>query len=149
MNGDKLVISLGSARYALDTASVAGIVAADTVAFLPGQSGIVCGIISLRNEPVTVVDLVKVFAPETAGDSQTGGTVIVVRDRTRLIGLAIGSSLVSFMWDTELKNTALRGEPGRFTAGMIGPENDPVSLIDWQALFTEASRILSTEGKGG
>lgn len=149
MNGDKLVIELGAARYALDTALVAGIVAAESVPFLPGQGDLVRGIISLRNEPVTVVDLRKVFAPDGPGDEHGAGKVIVVGDKNRLIGLAIGSSTVSFMWDEELKKSASRGEAGRFTAGVIGPENDPVWIIDWRALFAEAARILSTEEKGG
>ncbi len=149
MNGDKLVIELGAARYALDTALVAGIVAAESVPFLPGQSGLVRGIISLRNEPVTVIDLRKVFAPDDPSAETAPGKVIVVRDKNRLIGLAIGSASVSFMWDDELKKQASRGEAGRFTTAVIGPENDPVWIIDWHALFTEAARILSTEEKGG
>lgn len=149
MNGDKLVIELGAARYALDTALVAGIVAAESVPFLPGQSGLVRGIISLRNEPVTVIDLRIVFAPDGPGEEKGAGKVIVVRDKNRLIGLAIGSSPVSFMWDEELEKSASRGEAGRFTTGVIGPENDPVWIIDWRALFTETARILSTEEKGG
>lgn len=149
MNGDKLVIELGSARYALETAEVAGIVAAESVPFLPGQGGLVRGIISLRNEPVTVIDLFKVFAPEDPGSIGGTGKVIVVKDRNRLIGLAIGSSPISFLWDEGLEKTAPRGQGGRFTAGVVGPENDPVWLIDWHALFSEAARILSTEEKGG
>ncbi len=149
MNGDKLVIELGAARYAVPTAEVAGIVSAGNVPFLPGQSGMVRGIISLRNEPVTVVDLVKVFAPEAASEAEHGGRVIVVKDKHRLIGLAIGTSPVSFMWDEGAGQQPRREEAGRFTAGVLGPENDPVWIIDWRALFTEATRILSTEEKGG
>lgn len=149
MNGDKLVIELGSARYALETAEVAGIVAAESVPFLPGQSGLVRGIISLRNEPVTVIDLLKVFAPEDPGCAEGTGKVIVVKGKNRLIGLAIGSSPISFLWDQGSEKTASRDQAGRFTAGVIGPENDPVWLIDWHELFAEAARILSTEEKGG
>lgn len=149
MNGDKLVIELGAARYALETALVAGIVAPESVPFLPGQGGLVRGIISLRNEPVTVIDLRKVFAPDDPGEEKGAGKVIVVRDKNRLIGLAIGSSPVSFIWGEELEKPASRGEAGRFTTAVVGPENDPVWIIDWRALFIEASRILSTEEKGG
>ncbi|MBI5587816.1 MAG: chemotaxis protein CheW [Deltaproteobacteria bacterium] len=149
MNGDKLVIALGAARYALDTSVVAGIVAVDRVPFLPGQSGFVKGIISLRNEPVTVIDLKKVLAPEVPDEGAGPGKVIVVRDKKRLIGLGIGSATVSFMWDEELKDSSPVGEAGRFTSGTIGPENDPVLIIDWTALFAETARILSTEKKGG
>lgn len=149
MNGDKLVIALGAARYALDTSAVAGIVAVDRVPLLPGQSGFVKGIISLRNEPVTVIDLRKVFAPALPDDGDGPGKIIVVRDKKRLIGLAIGSATVSFVWDEELEGSRPAGEAGGFTSGTIGPENDPVLIIDWTALFAETARILSAEEKGG
>ena len=57
MEGDKLVIALGNGKYALDTKTVAGIIELQKLPFLPGKSGFVAGVVSFRNEPVTVIDL--------------------------------------------------------------------------------------------
>lgn len=149
MNGDKLVIELGAERYALDTALVSGIVSVERVPFLPGQSGFVSGIISLRNEPVTVIDLRKVFSADAPEAPAGLRKVIVVRDKNRLLGLDIGSSNVSFIWEEETKRTDNSAGSGAFISGTIGPEESPIRIINWTALFLEASRILSTEEAGG
>lgn len=148
MNGDKLVVELGSARYAIGTSLVAGIVSAERVPFLPGQAGIVKGIISLRNEPVAVIDLRRIFAPQDPDEGDGPGRIIVVQEKKRLIGLDIGRATVSFMWDSELKREGMESSGGLFTSGTVGPENDPVWIIDWAALYAETARILSTEDKG-
>lgn len=147
MKGDKLVIELDGARFALDTAIIAGIVEVRSIPFLPGQTGFVNGIISLRNEPVTVVDIRRVFGVE----KKAGGSphkVVVVREKNRLLGFDIGSADISFLWEEELKDRAAGKGSSNFTSAKLDPESNPVELIDWSALFTEAARILSTEETG-
>lgn len=143
MEGDKLVISLGNGRFALDTRTVAGIIELERLPFLPGKSGFVSGIVSFRNEPVTVIDLSGALGDFTEAP-QTGHKVIILADRGRVLGIDIGSSQVSFIWDEELKGRTT-GEKGLYTSGRIYIADGPIDIIDWQALFNETTRLLTTD----
>lgn len=143
MEGDKLVITLASGRFALDTKAVAGIIELERLPFLPGRSGFVSGIVSFRNEPVTVIDLSGALGDftETAGE---GHKIIILAARGRPLGIDIGSSQVSFMWNEELKGRTT-GEKGLYTSGRIYAAEGPIDIIDWQAIFNETTRLLTTE----
>lgn len=143
MEGDKLVITLSAGRYALDTKAIAGIVETEKLPFLPGKRGFVSGIISFRNEPVTVVDLKSALGDFTEGEG-LGHKVIVIRDKGRLLGIDIGPAVISFIWNEELQGRAT-GEKGLYTSGRIYASDGPVDIIDWQALFNETTRLLTTE----
>lgn len=153
MDGDKIVIELDGVKLALDTAVIDGIVEVERIPFLPGQSGIVNGIISLRNEPVTVIDIRRVFSGPPAPEKTVEGgphKIIVVRGKNRLIGFDIGGAPVSFLWEEELKGrVALRhGEYPGYVSGKIDEGENPIRIIDWAALFNEAARLLSAEEPG-
>ncbi len=143
MEKDKLVIELDGTRYAFDTADVASIVESERIPVLPGSTRFVSGIISLRGEPVTVVDLGKVFNPDRIGE-EGPRRIVVVRGKNRILGFDIGSANVSFLWEEELKGSAQEGKP----AVSAGGEGRPYRAVDWGALFDETTRILSTEGTG-
>lgn len=143
MEGDKLVIALGNGKYALDTKAVAGIIELPKLPFLPGKSGFVAGVVSFRNEPVTVIDLKSALGDFTEA-ALTSHKIIVLSSRARLLGIDIGSSQVSFIWDNELKGRTT-GEKGLYTAGRIHAEDGPIDIIDWQALFNETTRLLTTD----
>ena len=143
MEGDKLVIALGNGRYALDTKAVAGIIELEKLPFLPGKSGFVAGVVSFRNEPVTVIDLKSALGDFT-GAAPTGHKIIVLSSKGRLLGIDIGSSQVSFIWDNELKGKTT-GEKGLYTAGRIYAADGPVDIIDWQTLFNETTRLLTAD----
>ncbi|CAG1770357.1 hypothetical protein BAC2_00987 [uncultured bacterium] len=143
MEGDKLVISLGAGRYALDTKAVAGIIELDKLPFLPGRRGFVSGIVSFRNEPVTVIGLSDAIGDFTDGP-KAGHKVIILAAKGKLLGIDIGSSPVSFIWDEELKGKTT-DEKGLYTSGRIYAPEGPVDIIDWQALFIETTRLLTTE----
>lgn len=146
MDGDKLVIELGGTNLGLDTKAVAGIVELEKVPVVPGQSGFIAGIISFRNEPVTVIDVRKAFgAPAEAGGQHK---VVVVKDKNRLLGLDAGPSVISFLWEEEIKALSPRENGGKYTKETIELEGRSVGMIDCAALFEEASRILSTEETG-
>ena len=143
MEGDKLVITLGAGRFALDTKAVAGIIELEKLPFLPGRSGFVTGIVSFRNEPVTVIDLSGALGDFTDAP-KTGHKVIILSSKGRLLGIDIGSALVSFIWDEELKGRTT-GEKGLYTSGRIYAAEGPIDIIDWQAIFNETTRLLTTE----
>lgn len=143
MEGDKLVITLNNGRYALDTRAVAGIVESEKLPFLPGKRGFVSGVVSFRNEPVTVVDL-KAALGDFTGAEKAGHKVIILSSGGRLLGADIGASAVSFIWDEETRGKATE-EKGLYTTGRIYTEDGPVDIIDWQSIFNETARLLATD----
>ncbi|MFQ5736703.1 MAG: chemotaxis protein CheW [Thermodesulfobacteriota bacterium] len=149
METDKMVVELEGFSIAIDTGLVAGIKEVEQLPFMPGQKGLVSGIISLRNEPVTVINIHRAFGIASAGsENERPGPrkIIVINDKGRLLGIDIGSSVVSFLWGEELKGKVTMHE-GRYIKGRIEGKKGPIRLIDPGALFDEASRILSTEGE--
>lgn len=147
--GDLLVVDLDGTGFALDTRDVASIVETERIPFLPGRSGFITGIISLRGEPVAVVDLRKVFKKPPKGGQEEGPLkVVVVRGKNRILGLDIGSAAVSFMWKEDLKGKVLGDSDREYTKGKVDLGTGAVQFIDWGALFDKASGMLSTEGTG-
>ncbi|MBI5885893.1 MAG: chemotaxis protein CheW [Deltaproteobacteria bacterium] len=142
MNADKLVLGLAGLKLAIETTEVAGIVSVQHPTYLPHQSGFVSGLISLRGEPVTVVDVRKAFKLQDAG---SGHMIVVVRDSKRTLGLDAGGAETSFLWAEELKKCIIGGDGGAFTKGTLTLDHDSYVLIDWRALFDEAARLLTTD----
>lgn len=143
MGEDRLIIEFNRARFAIDTACIAGIVEAQRLTAVPGRSGFVRGVISLRGEPVAVVDLTKAF-DALSGAVKEGAPwkVVVVKEKGHMLGLDIGAANIFFLWEEELKGRPVKEERGRFTSAYIEMAG-PIYVIDWQELFKEASVILS------
>lgn len=143
MNADKLVLGLAGLKLAIETTEVAGIVSVQRQTYLPHQSGFVSGLISLRGEPVTVVDVRKAFKLRDAAGS--GHMIVVVRDSKRTLGLDAGGAETSFLWAEELKKSVSSSEGGAFTKGTLTLDRENYIIIDWRALFDEAARLLTTD----
>lgn len=148
MNADLLVTNLGGEWFAIETSAVAGIVEAERIPFLPGAKKFIEGIISLRNEPVTVIDLKKAFWEGPSQDGDGPKKIIIAKDKTRVIGLDIGGAEVTFIWNEGAGKPAEAGQEqgARFTKGIAVSEGRSIRLVDWAAIYDETSRILSTEG---
>ncbi|GMR04158.1 MAG: hypothetical protein BMS9Abin23_0047 [Thermodesulfobacteriota bacterium] len=137
---DKLVFKLGGKSFGIETAAVAGIVEVNKVFFLPGGSGIVKGIISLRGNPVTVIDcgVLGAEADKTEG-AETPRKIIVVRESERILGIDIGSAEVSFLW---------RARPGEKNASSTGEVDEKnIKDVNCAELFNRAEKVLSPEHK--
>ncbi|MDO8426320.1 MAG: chemotaxis protein CheW [Deltaproteobacteria bacterium] len=147
MDGDRLVIELKGLNLGLGTKAVAGIVETEKIPFMPGQSGFIAGIISFRNEPVTVIDIPKAFGA-AAGAEGGPHKVVVVKEKNRHLGLDAGSSAVSFLWEEEIKGLSPAQGGGKYIKEFIDVNGRSIGMIDSAALFEEAVRILSTEGSG-
>lgn len=148
---DKLVFEIDGRRMAVDIASVDGVVEVERVFFLPGQKGPVKGIITSRGEAVVVVDMRKVLGITEPGEGKK--RVVVVNDRTRVLGLYTGEVDITFIWNEELKrkrlSPALSLEGSAFTYGVMEKDGKPVELLDWHSLWEETKSILSTEEGAG
>ena len=133
---DRLIIDFDGARCSFDTADVVGVVETQR-SFIPGRAGFVTGIISLRGEPVAVVDLRKALghAPmKKSGEGQ--GRVVVVGRKNRVLGFDVGSATVSFLWESPA------------AAGEARAQGDDVAArpVDWGRIFDETAGLLSMDG---
>ena len=140
--GDRLIFKLGARLFALDTPEVDKVVEVLRLSYLPGQGGIVSGVVSLGGEPVTVVDAARALNAPAPGPGALK-KVVVVRRGSMTLGLDIGAAPVTFEWETrpgEDEGAALGGR----TPGHKGDKT--VEPVDWPALFREAARILSSKG---
>lgn len=97
----------------------------------------VCGVINLRGEIVTVVDLRMKFgfAPLLQGEEQQ---IVIVRQGDENIGLLVDtvSDVVSAdRWDIEPPPSNLAGVPGRFFNGIYKLEHDLVAILNIDELL--------------
>lgn len=148
--GDMLVFEANGSRFAIGTDAVTSIVEADKISSIPGQTGFIKGVISLRGEPVAVVDLSKAFEEVAKPDGSRAfikghGRIVVVRDRSRTLGLYIGTTKPYFLWNEEVEGFLSSEQTGKYIKETIKVGQHTINLIDWGELFEKASRILATE----
>ncbi len=146
MTGDKLIFEVRGRRFGIDTSEVAGILEADKATQIPGQSGFVRGALSLRGEPVTIIDASMVFAGERV-ERTPRDKVIVVTDSERMLGIDIGPSKPNFMWAEELSGYAVSDSGDPRIKNVIEAGERPISILDCTALFEEATTLLATEDR--
>lgn len=150
MGTDRLVFEVKDRRFCVDTSDVASIVEAANLSFIPGQAGFIRGVISLRGEPVAVIDAHRLFGG-TAPEARPGvpARVVVVGDGRRTLGLYIGTTKPYFLWAEELAGSDVTSSDERYVDGRIEAGEAPLDIIDWTALFEEAAMALATEETGG
>ncbi len=123
---DALAFEVNGRLVGFDTASIECVVEAARVFFMPGSGGLVKGVISLRNEPVAVVDAFRALARGAVPGRGPGPSrVVIVRDRERILGFDIGST------------------KARCLPGGVDPSGRKAEMIDWAVFFDEASRVLA------
>jgi chemotaxis signal transduction protein len=110
---------------------------------LPGMAGFVSGIISLRGEPVTVVDFAMAFGFKSSPDLHgSGHRVVVISDGEKLLGLDVGSLGVSFLWGEDAAKLPFVADSGRYVKGTLG-KDAPIAIIEWAPLFNDTVKLLS------
>jgi purine-binding chemotaxis protein CheW len=82
-----LLLELGDALYAVDSGSVHEIVPTITATRLPGAPDHVRGVINLRGQLVTVIDLARRLTGMPIRNQD--GSTIVVRSGERVLGLSV------------------------------------------------------------
>ncbi|MEK6791771.1 MAG: chemotaxis protein CheW [Deltaproteobacteria bacterium] len=146
MDADKLIIAFGGLELALHTPDIAGIFEPRRIPRLPYGSGLATGVISMRGEPIVVIDLRRAFnLPPLGRDEAVCRRVVVVKTRGRHIGLDIGTASLGFIWAEEALNGNMAQEKLGFTNSILELNGRRVRVIDCAALFDETARALSTE----
>ena len=83
-----LLLEVGDGVYGLESAAVREIAAGASVTRLPGAPPHIRGVMNLRGQLVTVLDLVHLLTGAPARNAE--GSTIVVQSGERLLGLVVG-----------------------------------------------------------
>lgn len=149
---DNLIFELDSGRYALPTSEVDKVITVDRLSYMPGQSGIISGVVSLGGEPVTVVDARSALGLDHSEPGAEGiRKIVVLRSGSKMLGLDIGSAAVNFSWaarpgKTEADTEEAENGPGPDAARAELNRDNTVEQINWLALFDKAAAILKETG---
>ncbi len=141
---DKLIFKLGQKSFGIDTGIVDGVVEVNKVFFLPGGKGLVKGIISLRGNPVTVIDG-GVLEAGSSVLSDIPRKIIVVREDEHIIGIDIGDAEVSVLRREDPADKGENPMAGGFEGAAVDEEE--VHDVDCAGLFNRAEKVLSPEHK--
>jgi purine-binding chemotaxis protein CheW len=82
-----LLVDIAGALYGLEASAVREIVPMRRATRLPGAPAHVSGLINLRGQIVTVIDLVRLLSGRHAGDEN--GSTVVIESNGRLMGVSV------------------------------------------------------------
>lgn len=129
---------LGEACYGIDILAVQEIIRMATITPVSLTPDYVEGVLNLRGQIVTIIDLAaRVDIPSAADPS--GGHIIVVRHESESIGLKVDriGDVLSASWDQmESPPANLSGIHRRYLKGVLKIKNRLVEILDLPAVLT-------------
>jgi purine-binding chemotaxis protein CheW len=137
-----LVCRLGAERYALETRHLRAVQWASGITPVPCTPAFVVGIVSVRGEIVTLLDLAAMIGlPSSAGGDLEGTHPVLLLG---LDGLRSGLVVEEVLGVERLNLNALQPSlSGREFARGVGPEN--TVLLDLEALFASGRFTVADE----
>ena len=129
----RLNFKINCHRLADTLDDVYSIVGAEHFYAIPGQAPPIKGMISLRGEAIAVADIKELLGASCEDDPEKSKKVIIVKDKSRTLGLSIGDEEVLFEWQ---ENTDGEGDDGR------GKE---AHSFDWIPVYDKVTAILSSK----
>lgn len=156
---DRLTFRIDKKYYAIDTKDVHGIIEANNVYFLPGKTGFVKGVISLRGETVAVLDA-SVLCGSLGGRANDSGKIIIIEKDNRYLGLDISGAEIVFLLDKNKQPDRLEGEAAaredikevpcdiifNLTEKILSPRRKRVLIADDMEFFRNSMRDILTCG---
>jgi len=140
---DRLTFRIDKKYYGIDTRDVYGIIEAKDVYFLPGKSGFVRGVISLRGETIAVLDS-SVLCASLGGRIKASGKIIIIEKENRFLGLDITGAEIFFIWDNAADlyglddaNVAVPRAPAAIPAGEV------IEEVPCDTIFRLTEKILT------
>ncbi|MBI5598905.1 MAG: chemotaxis protein CheW [Deltaproteobacteria bacterium] len=142
-NGDRLVFSVNGRHLALPLASVERVVERPRVYFLPGGRPPLMGVITHMAEPVTVIDLDRLFGAKTG--SAAPYTVVIARAGGKIVGLCAGAAggKPSFLWSGDLRGAKPGPAAGKYISRAVELSGRIIEELDCSSLYDEISDLLS------
>jgi len=138
---DRLVFRLSEKYYGIDTNRVYGIIEAEDIYFLPGSSGFVRGVISLRGETVTVLDS-AVLSGQPCAKGERPVKIVVMKIEEQFLGLDISGAKVFFIWGK--KSGARRADGDNPGQGLESPPlTEPIEDVPCETMLSLAEKILA------
>lgn len=131
-------------HYAIEIVQVKEVFRIRDLTLLPGTPSFVLGIINIRGEIYSVIDLKKVFDLPDRGLPEFN-TVIVMRDETRRFGIVV--DLVIGI--KQIFNSSLKPPPATLTgnrAGYVkGVTAEPVIVLDGEKILADRGLIVNEQ----
>lgn len=135
--------SVGNDHYAAPVQCVREVIQTGEIRPLPGVDESIRGLLNVRGQVISVVDLVVLFAKET---SDASASYIILRrsrdEANSLLGIRVTSVLRVF----EVESVEVRSLPASFTgvdrsyfSGVFDRDDQLVLIVDPNALFEHAS----------
>jgi len=136
-----LAFKLSEKYYGIDTARVYGVIEADDIFFLPGRSGFVKGVISLRGQLVTVLDS-AVLSGNPCGRGKRRAKIVVIKIEEQLLGIDIRGAEVFFVWGK--KSGVHADKEDMPDNGPHGPSlTEQIVDVPCESILTLARKILA------
>ena len=129
----RLIFKINGHRLAVALDDVYSIVGAEHFYAIPGQAPPIKGMISLRGEAIAVADIKELLGASSEDDPEKSKKVIIVKDKSRTLGLSIGDEDVLFEWQ---ENLDVPGGDGR---------SEETRSFDWIPVYDKVTAILSSK----
>ena len=143
---DKIVFSCRDGDLALDVDTVDSIVEVERFFRVPHSPLFLLGIVTVRSEVITVLDLPLLFHKEKVENSPPY-RLVVARTGSATLGLSIGNSPSSFLWSESLSDGQYRVEKGEgYLAEVLISEEREIGMIDLSSLLRLVESAINTGG---
>ncbi|MGL5249780.1 MAG: chemotaxis protein CheW [Enterovibrio sp.] len=134
---------LGSETYGINVMQVREVLRYTEIAPVPGAPSHVLGIINLRGNVVTVLDMRTLFGLEHS-DVTNETRVIVIETSTQVVGLMVDSvAEVVYLKSSEIDTTPTVGtdEGSKFIQGICNRNDTLLLLVNLNRLLTDDERM--------
>ncbi|MGL4826139.1 MAG: chemotaxis protein CheW [Vibrionaceae bacterium] len=134
---------LGSETYGINVMQVREVLRYTEIAPVPGAPSHVLGIINLRGNVVTVLDMRTLFGLEPS-DVTNETRVIVIETSTQVVGLMVDSvAEVVYLKSSEIDTTPTVGtdEGSKFIQGICNRNDTLLLLVNLNRLLTDDERM--------
>ncbi|MFQ5354029.1 MAG: chemotaxis protein CheW, partial [Thermodesulfobacteriota bacterium] len=138
---DKLTFRLNKKYYSIETTRIDGIIESKDIYFLPGRTGFIKGVISLRGETIAVLDG-SVLSGHSCLKAGAPGKIIVIKEKNRFLGIDISDAEIFFQWDKKRSPVTIEGQDERRDAKTI-PQGEDVAEVPCETIFYLAEKILA------
>lgn len=151
-DSNKLLICLNSETFAVDANVVAAVVETERFFMLPMVKsqlshhlpGFIKGVITIRGDAVVVIDILSLLKMPLSQDRAPYKVAVLKKDVSS-IGIYLGKKELSFLWKEELKDLEFKPSEEDYIQGIIDPAGKRIKLLDWQKIFEETQRTVSSK----
>jgi len=141
-----LTFALGRERYAIETRSVREVAPLTEFTPVPSAPAFIVGIVSLRGEVLTIVDLRKLFSADSVGLTDLSRVIVVGSERAELGVLADSVHTIEHLPSRAVLDApaAAAGAGREYLRGLTG---DAWIILDAEALLDDERFVVDQNEK--